>query len=135
MGIVFTKQGIDLGIVVRDAAACLAFYRDVIGLEHVATLQMPRGGVMERLACGDSIIKLVSSDTPPETSNPPGGMRTATGLRYFTMNVEDINEAAARCKEADVTTVMGPLEFRPGVQILMVEDPDGNWVEFVQMDQ
>jgi predicted enzyme related to lactoylglutathione lyase len=28
-----------------------------------------------------------------------------------------------------------PLEIQAGVRIAMVEDPDGNWVEFLQMDQ
>jgi hypothetical protein len=29
--------------------------------------------------------------------------------------------------------VYPPLESRPGVKVVVVEDPDGNWVEFVEM--
>jgi hypothetical protein len=30
-----------------------------------------------------------------------------------------------------VPTAFGPVEFMPGVRLVIVEDPDGNWVEFV----
>ena len=57
----------------------------------------------------------------------------ATGMRYFTIAVDDIAAAVADC-EAAGTPIVWPLrEIRPGVTIAMVEDPDGNWVEFIQM--
>jgi catechol-2,3-dioxygenase len=34
MGIGRAKRSVDIGIVVRDAEASLALYRDVLGLEH-----------------------------------------------------------------------------------------------------
>jgi len=132
MGIALSKQALDLGIVVRDAPACLAFYRDVLGLEHLATVPMPGGAVMERLAIGDSVLKLLTLAKTPEASNPPGGNRTATGIRYFTMLVEDLDDVVRRCQEAGAPIVLGPLELRPGISLVMVEDPDGNWVEFVK---
>ena len=36
------------------------------------------------------------------------------------------------CQAAGVTITVPESEIRPGVSIGMVEDPDGNWVEFVQ---
>jgi hypothetical protein len=38
----------------------------------------------------------------------------------------------AACAAADVPIAVPESEIRPGVRIGMVEDPDGNWVEFVQ---
>ena len=36
------------------------------------------------------------------------------------------------CEDAGYKVAVKVREARPGVTIGMVEDPDGNWVEFVQ---
>ena len=36
------------------------------------------------------------------------------------------------CKNGGYTVRVDPTEIRPGVTIAMVEDPEGNWVEFLQ---
>ena len=41
--------------------------------------------------------------------------------------------AVAACDAAGATIVVPEREVRPGVTIAIVEDPDGNWVEFVKM--
>lgn len=127
------KNAIDLGIVIKDSAASLAFYRDLLGFEHVADTPMPGAapGTMHRLLCGDTMIKLVKHDTVPETSSPPGGIAGATGFRYFTMQISNLAEVTEACSDAGVKVIIDQLEVRPGVKISMVADPDGNWVEFV----
>ena len=35
---------------------------------------------------------------------------------------------------AGVPIVSPVVEVRPGLRIMMVEDPDGNWVELIQAD-
>ncbi len=71
------KPGADIGIVVSNADAALAFYRDTLGLEYVASMPMPigGGGTMHRLACGGTTVKLVCWDTPPAGANPPAASR------------------------------------------------------------
>jgi len=44
-----TKHAVDLGIITRDAGPMLAFYRDLLGLQHEGTIPMPSGGDMHRL--------------------------------------------------------------------------------------
>ena len=68
MGAQLTKDSIDLGIVVRNADASLAFYRDVLGFEHIASGPMPGGSIMHSLMCGSSMIKLVAFDPVPEAA-------------------------------------------------------------------
>ena len=131
MGVALAKQSIDLGIVIRDSERSLAFYRDLLGLEHVMDTPMP-GGTMHRMACGDTVVKLVRLDSVPDASNPPGGIPAATGLRYFTMIVSNLAEIMGECEAAGVKVAIPIREIRPGVTIGMVEDPDGNWVEFVE---
>jgi len=67
----------------------------------------------------------------PAASAGPGDGTGATGYRYFTMIVDNLDEIAEECRQAGVPVLAGPTEIRPGVRIVMVADPDGNWVEFV----
>jgi glyoxylase I family protein len=130
MPIKLSKDSVDLGIVCRDTEAMVAFYRDVVGLEHVGEMPMP-GGTMHRLLCGTSLIKLVSPSEVPPVEAPPGGIQGATGYRYWTISVTNIDEVVAECEQAGRNVVVPVTELRPGITIAIVEDPDGNWVEFL----
>src|SRR3954452_3025158 len=130
MGADLTKDSIDLGIVTNDGAALLAFYRDVLGFEDQGETPMP-GGAMHRLACGTSVIKIVSLRNAPPATAPPGGIQGSTGYRYWTITVSNLPELVAACESAGHKVVVPVTELRPGVTIAIVEDPDGNWVEFL----
>lgn len=132
MGVQLTKDSIDLGIIVSDGEKALAFYRDTLGFEHAADTPMPGGGTMHRLMCGTSLIKVITLDQAPPAKAPPGGIRGATGYRYFTISVSNIEEVAAACASKGYNVVMPIRELRPGITIAIVEDPDGNWVELLQ---
>ena len=134
MGVQLAKNAIDLGIVITDSEASLAFYRDVLGFEHVADSPMPPplAGTMHRLNCGDTLVKLVKLDEVPEARPAKGGIGGATGYRYFTMIVSNLAEITKAVADAGYKVRIDNAEIRPGTSISMVEDPDGNWVEFVQ---
>ena len=132
MSVVLTKDSTDLGIVDADVDAALAFYRDVLGLVKVSESAMPDGGTVHRLLCGTSQVKLIKRATPPPAVAPPGGIPASTGLRYFTISVSNIEEITDACAAAGYTIVWPVRESRPGVTVSMVEDPEGNWVEFLQ---
>ncbi len=125
------RSAIDLGIIIRNADACLSFYRDFLGLELEGELDLP-GVHMHLFLCGDSVIKLLTLKQAPEAANPPGGIPTATGMRYWTVQVENLDEINAKCVKSGRPIPMPLNEIRPGVRMLMVEDPDGNWLEFVE---
>ncbi|MEO1064721.1 MAG: VOC family protein [Actinomycetota bacterium] len=137
MAISLTKDSIDLGIVVRDAEAALGFYRDVLGFDHVADTPMPApfAGTMHRLMCGTSLIKLVALDDVPAESAAPGGLGGASGYRYWTISVADIEGLTARCRDAGREVPIDCAEIRPGVRISMIVDPDGNWVELLENNE
>lgn len=128
-----TKRSIDLGVVTTNPDAMVRFYKDVIGLPQEGEMPMPGGGKMIRLLAGDSVIKIVTPATAPPASAAPGGIAGASGYRYWTITVSNLNEVAERCAAAGHKLAIKPREIRPGVAIAMVEDPDGNWVEFLQM--
>ncbi|MCW2667430.1 MAG: hypothetical protein JWN57_2392 [Frankiales bacterium] len=131
MSVQLTKDSIDLGIVARDPAACLTFYRDVLGFEDLGESPMP-GGTMHRLLCGTSMIKIVNLRRAPEASAPPGGLGGATGYRYWTISVSNLRDVVAAAEQAGRPVMVPPTEIRPGVTIAMLEDPDGNWVELLE---
>jgi catechol 2,3-dioxygenase-like lactoylglutathione lyase family enzyme len=132
MGIKLTKDSVDLGIIVRDSARALAFYRDTLGFEHVADTPMPGGGTMHRLMCGTSLIKVIDPGKQLEAGPPPGGIHGGYGYRYWTISVSNINDITAACEHGGYKIAVPVREIRPGVTISIVEDPDGNWVEFLQ---
>jgi catechol 2,3-dioxygenase-like lactoylglutathione lyase family enzyme len=133
MGVQLTKEGFDLGIVTTNGDAMLEFYRDVLGFEYETTLNMEKVGVaaMHRVWADKSLLKIVVpvKDVP---AGATGGMMGGTGLRYFTISVSNLDEILADCEAAGATIVWTKREVRPGVVVGMVEDPDGNWVEFIQ---
>jgi catechol 2,3-dioxygenase-like lactoylglutathione lyase family enzyme len=132
MGVALTKDSIDLGIVVTDPEASLAFYRDTLGFSAAGEMPMPGGGTMYRLMCGTSMIKLVHPAKEPPAKAARGGIPGATGYRYWTISVSNIQELVDACSAAGRKVAVPVTELRPGVTIAIVEDPDGNWVEFLQ---
>ena len=127
-----SKGAIDLGIVVRNLDACRKFYGELLGLPFEAEVDMPGGAKMFRYLCGDTVVKLVAMPEPPAASNPPKGLMGGTGLRYWTIPVTNLDALHQACADAGTPIAVSPRESRPGVRICIVEDPDGNWVEFVQ---
>ncbi|MEM1249270.1 MAG: VOC family protein [Acidobacteriota bacterium] len=126
------KDSIDLGIVVRDPEAALQFYRDTLGLPYQTKLDMPGGMTMHRLLVGGSVVKIVSFENAPEATSPPGGLNGATGMRYFTITVSNLEATTQAAADAGYNVVVKPTDIRPGIKISMIEDPEGNWVELLQ---
>src|SRR2546423_7742341 len=126
-----TKDSIDLGIVVSDAEKALAFYRDTLGLDPAGEMPMPGGGQMHRLQCGTSTIKIVVPGKTPPATAAPGGINGATGYRYWTISIANLADVVSDCDAAGYKVAVPVTEIRPGIKIAIVEDPDGNWVEFL----
>jgi catechol 2,3-dioxygenase-like lactoylglutathione lyase family enzyme len=128
-----TGAGIDLGIVVTDAEASLAFYRDALGFALAGSNPLPGGGTMHRLTCGASTLKLCSPAAAPGARAPGGDLWAATGLRYFTISVTNIDELVGSLAAAGHPVFIPPTDITPTARIAVVDDPDGNHVEFLQL--
>jgi len=123
------KDSLDLGIIVSDINASLHFYRDILGLEFVGKTQV-WFGTMHRLRFGTSDFKLIDPTTTPPKG--PVGYDIQLGFRYVTFVIKNMSGLCAELKSKGIEFVVPEKEFRPGVHIAMVKDPDGNIVEFVQ---
>lgn len=129
MAMIPAKNALDIGILVRDIEASLAFYQGLLGLEKLGELPIPFGH-MHRLAFGDSFVKLVDPKKTPAAGE--SGLTKVLGYRYLTFQVTNLDEICADCERAGVAFDIPKQELMPGVSIAMVRDPDGNVVEFVQ---
>lgn len=133
MTVALTKDSIDLGIVTRNPEVMLEFYRDTLGFEFEGEMPMPGGGNMLRLHCGTSMIKIVTPGNLTDVDSPPGGIGGATGYRYWTISVSNLDALTDKCVAGGAKVAISPRDIRPGVRIAIIEDPDGNWVEFLQI--
>jgi catechol 2,3-dioxygenase-like lactoylglutathione lyase family enzyme len=121
---------LEVGIVVHDLEAATPFYRDGLGLRHVADLPLPVG-LQRRFACGGGIVKLMQLNEPPTRSNPPGGiMGGTTGLRWFSFRVSGIERVIERCLAVGGTVASPLVEWQPGMKVVVLQDSAGScWVE------
>ena len=127
------RIALDVGIVVEDMDTSLAFYNDLLGLPVVAEVRtsLIGAGTMVQLQHGESLVKLLQMDTPP-SSRSAKGIVSAYGHRYITLMVEDIDPFVSSTNKVELPIVMPLTELGNGAKIMMVEDPDGNVVEFVE---
>jgi glyoxylase I family protein len=124
------KPGIDLGVLVRDAEACVRFYTEDLGLPKVGEVPFPGNRTMHRIQIGDSVLKLMQYGDQALPAGPYE-REAQSGLRYFTISVRDL-PGVVKGLEAKGHSFTIPLrEIRPGVWIAMLQDPDGNSVELL----
>ncbi|MEO8027694.1 MAG: VOC family protein, partial [Bryobacteraceae bacterium] len=74
-GLDMLKPGLDIGILVSDAAKAKEFYGETLGLKHIGTIDMPNGGKMMRFQSGASVLKVIAYDKVPPKG--PSGVREA----------------------------------------------------------
>ncbi len=126
-----TSEAADFGIVVRDEAAMVEFYRDVVGLPYEGSMKVP-GGLLHRFKVGASMLKLMVPPTPPAVNHLVGDIQDSTGLRYWTVWVEDLAGAVASCVEGGATVVRPIVDVGRGISYAVIADPDGNCLEFIE---
>jgi catechol 2,3-dioxygenase-like lactoylglutathione lyase family enzyme len=149
----FSRQTIDLGVVVTDAQKSLAFYKDVIGFEEVSGFEV-KGKFPKAVGLTDgsslnvhvlvlgedeSATKLkvmqVDSKQPARAIDQPY-IHTVAGFSYLTIFVEDVDLVLANAKKhghgayAKSPQIL-PKGFPQDLCLLMLKDPDGNFVEIV----
>lgn len=128
-----TRIAVDAGVLVANMEQSLDFYRDLIGLPVIAeiTTSLIGKGRMVQLQHGASLIKLVEMEESP-SQNSPSGLSSALGYRYITLMITNMDEMMRKIEQAAVPIALPLTKLGNGAQIVMVEDPDGNVVEFVQ---
>jgi catechol 2,3-dioxygenase-like lactoylglutathione lyase family enzyme len=123
---------LQVGIVPTDLHRSLTFYQDVIGLEYVGAVHVAEATTLHNFSVGDGILKLMESSGAATPQPATEATDSVAGLRWVTMDVDDIDGAVARCTAAGAPFALPLTERRPGLRVAIVCDPDGNRVELVE---
>jgi catechol 2,3-dioxygenase-like lactoylglutathione lyase family enzyme len=127
------KDALDIGLVVGNIDASLKFYRDILGLEFIEKTQVRTGtGTTCRLRFGNSELKL--TETPNKLPNATVGIAAQLGIRYITFLIKNLSGLCKELQDKAIPFEVPERESRPGVRLAMVRDPDGNIIEFVEVD-
>jgi catechol 2,3-dioxygenase-like lactoylglutathione lyase family enzyme len=130
------KPSLNVVITVSDMEKAKEFYGEVLGLEPMSQIPFsdktdpvffPHAVIMERFKVGGHEIKLIPGlDT---TKKHEGGISTGIGFRMVNYPITDMDAFKKRLAKhgypEPTVNAMGPT-YRFG----MLEDPDGNQVEF-----
>jgi predicted enzyme related to lactoylglutathione lyase len=130
MNLDLLTPAVEIGLVTTNLEAMIEFYEGFLGLEPQGEIES--GDVSQRrYTLGGSVIKLVTYTTPPPLPPTPGGGRAQAGLRYFTIGIQNLRDAAARIEAAGYDIVEPVTEFAPvpGMGWMFIADPDGNSIE------
>ena len=125
------KPAFDIGAVTTNVQQMLAFYTGPLGFTKLEEIPFPGTGVLHRLKVGEAFFKLMAPEKVPAASAPGGGITGATGFRYVTFAVTNLDETVESCRTFGAKVIVPPRALRPGVRMSMVADPDGNTVELL----
>lgn len=131
MGSKMAKPALDAGLVSANAEPLLAFYQAVAGMEVLPALTLPNIGTIHKLACGESILRVMVPEKPP-AADTSESFSAQAGIRYLTLEVTDIAASVEAVRAHGGSVTLEPFELRPGRQVAQVADPDGNMVELGQ---
>ena len=133
------------GFVVADLERSLAFYRDVVGMKITRTVD--RSGPPIAQIVGYEATHLIgvhmSSGTgptleriqylSPRSSRQVTSERNALGASHIAFEVDDIHAAYETLKANGAQIMNPPAELEPGRSGCYIQDPDGNWIELVEI--
>jgi catechol 2,3-dioxygenase-like lactoylglutathione lyase family enzyme len=128
------ERSLDVAIVTKSASRLAHFYRDVVGLEPAGDVRISGvlpDGLLMRFRVGASVLKILQFDLDPAESSPEGPVSEATGMRYITVGVDDLEECLERCDAANVQVELPLTALGADLVIAFVRDPDRNLVELV----
>ena len=92
-----------VGIAVRDLAAILPFYRDVLGMPEVP-LDDADGARIAGLAAGESLVELLEAASP-ESPIARFVEKRGPGIHHICFAVDDLDGTLERCRRAGVRLI------------------------------
>ncbi len=144
----FSNPRIDIGLVARDAARTASFLTNAIGFREVTGFPVsPELGRKIGLIDGHPVdvrvfvlgdgeeatrLKVLAFPAAQGVQADQRFIHATFGYRYLTLYVKDVNQALERLKRANIP-LLGetPVDLGGGTHIVVVKDPDGNFIELI----
>ena len=117
-----------VGIKCTDVGKSLHFYCDLLGLEKQEDLDI--FGKSFIFVGNDTVSIEIETGNPDDTQIDP---RTQTGLYHLAFTVDDVTGLVERLKSEGVPIALEPLSTQPDRLVAFVEDPDGAFIQLIQM--
>ena len=133
------------GFVVRDIDKSLEFYRDVAGLEVVRTVDRDGGPISELLgydhvhltgailSVGNGHLLELLQYLQPEGEDRHSEERSTLGASHLAFDVDDIEQTYQDLISRGAQKLNPPVEMQPGRKACYLQDPDGNWLELIEV--
>lgn len=117
-----------VGIKSRDVTRSLHFYCDLLGLELKEIIEV-LGKTLVFVGNDTTLIEI----EPGSASDEPADPRSQTGLYHLAFQVRNLDALLARLTADGVQVVLPPFRTRPDRTVAFVEDPDGAFVQLIEI--
>jgi catechol 2,3-dioxygenase-like lactoylglutathione lyase family enzyme len=143
----FSSDTISIGVVVSDLDKSLHFYTNVLGMKKTGGFSVDaaggkRTGLTDGVPVAITVLRLGDSKTATDWKLMSFGKPAAhpkqqylqddTGMQYITLNVTSLKPFLQRLKDNNVK-LLGetPMPLGGGRFFVLVQDPDGTFVELI----
>jgi catechol 2,3-dioxygenase-like lactoylglutathione lyase family enzyme len=135
------------GFVVRDRDKSVAFYRDIVGFKVVGTYERIGPEINRVVGYEDAHLKLALLDlggghmleliqyVSPSSYEHTTTERNVLGAAHLALQVEDISAMFEKLSEGGAKIMNPPAQIAPGRIVCYLQDPDGNWLEIMELSE
>ena len=143
----FNSKSIGVGVVVADLDRSVDFYVNGIGMVKTGSFTInedfgKRSGLTNGAAVAVTVLKLENSPDASEWKLMSFGKKAAhprqkfihddTGMQYITIQVKSLKPIIERLKQQKVAFLGNtPTPLYKDAHFVLVQDPDGNFVELI----
>ena len=143
----YSSGVISIGVVVSDLDRSMDFYQNILGMKKVNLYDItPEMGTKTGLSNGipfkAEVLKAVDSPNATEWKLMSFGKEAShpeqkwihddTGMQYITLMVKSLKPFMARLQENKIP-LLGetPVALNETLKLVLIQDPDGNFVELI----
>lgn len=144
----YSRNVLELGVVVADLEASAKFYTEVLGMTEIKGFAAPapvatkfgltnnQPIVVRKFVTADvkdaPALKLMEFPEAPGIKPDQKYIHSTLGVSYLTLFVNDMGDAVARAKKAGVK-MRGETPAKAGREnyLTVFQDPDGNFIELI----
>ena len=133
------------GFVVRDLERAVEFYRDVVGLELKSRYERTGAAISQVIGYENAHLKVAFLEVPggqalelieyvnPPPEERPTEARNVLGATHFALQVDDIEVMYEKLAASGARPINPPAEIVPGRTACYLQDPNGNWIELIEL--